>query len=136
MNTVLTVGTFAIPHMGHATFLYRASRLGRLVVGVNSDAYTTQYKGSAPVFTQNERVALLSGLPYVHEVFINEQKSLSGLLEGMRPSILCIGSDWADRYLQEIEVSQKTLDTIGCTFIYLPYTPGVSSTLIAQRLTQ
>ena len=53
----------------------------------------------------------------------------------VRPDIIAIGSDWArkDYYLQ-MGFSQDWLDEQNISLIYIPYTPGISSTEVKRRM--
>ena len=77
MSTVITFGTFDVLHVGHLRILRRAREMGdRLVVGVSSDALNVAKKGRPPVFSETERVELLSALSVVDEVFLEESLEL------------------------------------------------------------
>ena len=65
-KTVITFGTFDVLHVGHVRVLNRAAEFGdRLVVGVSSDALNFSKKGRNPVFSQDERVELVSNMKVV-----------------------------------------------------------------------
>lgn len=129
---VLTIGTFAIPHMGHAAFLRRCEAFGDVAVGVNSDAFVQRYKGERPPFDETERMALVEALGY--RVYLNDGPGRA-LIDEYRPDVLTIGTDWARRdYLGQIDVTQDFLDERHITLAYVPMRPaGISSTLIARR---
>ena len=72
-TTVITFGTFDVLHVGHIRVLNRSAALGdRLVVGVSSDALNFSKKGRNPVFSQDERLEIVSSLKVVDEVFVEE----------------------------------------------------------------
>src|SRR3954449_10505183 len=76
-TTVITFGTFDVLHVGHVRVLNRAAELGhRLVVGVSSDALNFSKKGRNPVFSQEERVEIVSNLKVVDQVFVEESLDL------------------------------------------------------------
>lgn len=133
VKTVLTIGTFDIPHMGHAAFLNAASELGdQLIVGVNSDRFVQQYKGSAPVFTFSERSKLLHRAGY--RVAANDGAGHE-LIRMVAPDILAIGSDWMERdYLNQIGVTQSEWDGLGIALVFVRYTHGISTSEIKRRL--
>ena len=67
-RTVITFGTFDVLHVGHIRVLNRAAEHGdRLVVGVSSDALNFSKKGRNPVFSQDERLEIVSNLKTVDE---------------------------------------------------------------------
>lgn len=129
---VLTIGTFAVPHLGHAAFLRASAAFGALTVGVNSDRFVAEYRGVAPPFDQDERMALVGALGY--DVVLNDGPGRD-LIAADRPQLLTIGTDWARRdYLAQIGVSQDELDAWGVTVAYVPMRPAaISSTEIVRR---
>lgn len=129
---VLTLGTFAIPHMGHAAFLRASEAFGSVEVGVNSDAFVMHYRGTRPLFSQDERMAFVSALGY--PVHLNDGPGRE-LIDTIRPDVLTIGTDWARRdYLAQIGVDQDWLDERGITVAYIPMRPAdISSSEIARR---
>lgn len=133
-RVVLTVGTFDVPHLGHARFLYQASRLGYLIVGVNTDAYVEAYKGAKPIFNYEARSNLIHSLPFVESVVSNDRDDLKPLIELVACDFLVIGSDWGDRYYKQAQITQKYLDEYGVSMYYIPYTKGISTTEIKRRL--
>ena len=134
MTRVLTMGTFGIPHMGHAAFLRASEAFGSLEVGVNSDAFVLRYRGTLPLFAQDERMAFVAALGYT--VHLNDGPGRD-LIEAIAPGVITIGTDWARRdYLAQIAVDQDWLDERGITVAYIPMRPaGISSSEIARRAT-
>lgn len=130
---LLTLGTFDTPHMGHAIFLRRCERFAdRVVVGVNSDEFVESFKGVRPVYGWEERATLIRDLGY--EVVSNPSAGRE-VIGRVKPDVLAIGSDWARRdYYAQIDVDQDWLDLRGITMVYIPYTPGISSTDLKERL--
>jgi glycerol-3-phosphate cytidylyltransferase len=126
--TVITFGTFDVLHVGHIRVLNRAAELGeRLVVGVSSDQLNFSKKGRNPVFTEDERVEIVSNLKVVDAVFVEqslEQKREYVVEHGA--DILVMGDDWAGKFdfLSDI-----------CKVVYLPRTPSVSTTAIIEHIT-
>jgi glycerol-3-phosphate cytidylyltransferase len=126
-TTVITFGTFDVLHVGHIRVLTRSAALGdRLVVGVSSDALNFSKKGRNPVFSQEERLEIVSSLKVVDEVFVEEsleQKREYVLEHGA--DILVMGDDWAGKF--------DDLNDI-CKVVYLPRTPSVSTTAIIEHI--
>lgn len=131
MSAALTIGTFDVPHLGHAFLFQQCGRLGRVVVGVNSDAFVIEYKGEAPVYDYAERAAAVRALGY--EVVGNDGPGRD-VIEAVRPDYLVIGSDWATRdYYAQIDVDQAWLDERRITMVYVPRVPGLASSGIRER---
>jgi|SRR5690606_20918075 len=133
MTTLLTLGTFDIPHAGHAAFLSVCERFAdRVVVAVNTDEFVEAYKGQPPVFTYSERRDLIQAMGY--EVVANPSAGRETIAM-VEPDVIAIGSDWARRdYYAQIDVTQDFLDHRGISMVYIPYTYGISTTEIKRRL--
>ncbi len=126
-KTVITFGTFDVLHVGHVRVLNRAAQLGdRLVVGVSSDALNFSKKGRNPVFSQEERVEIVSNLKVVETVFIEESLELKrAYVTEYGADVLVMGDDWAGKF--------DFLNDI-CEVIYLTRTPSVSTTAIIEHI--
>lgn len=127
-TTVITFGTFDVLHVGHVRVLNRAAELGeRLVVGVSSDALNFAKKERYPVFTQEERVEIVSNIKVVDTVFVEESLELKRqYVTEHQADVLVMGDDWAGKFdfLSDI-----------CKVVYLPRTPSVSTTAIIEHIT-
>lgn len=126
LKTVITFGTFDVLHIGHIKILQRARDFGdRLVVGVSSDALNYSKKQRNPVYPEDERIAIISALSCVDEVFIEHSLDLKGeYIQQYNAAILVMGNDWEGRFDEF-----KSL----CEVAYLPRTEGISTTqLIAE----
>lgn len=126
-RTVITFGTFDVLHVGHLRILQRAAALGdRLVVGVSSDALNVRKKGRPPVFSQDERVELISALGIVDEVFVEESLELKrDYIVEHGAHVLVMGDDWEGRFDEFGDV---------CEVVYLPRTPSVSTTAVIEHI--
>lgn len=133
MRTLLTVGTFDVPHVGHAAFLRKCEAFAdRVIVGVNTDEFVRAYKGQGPLYRTAERLALIAELGYP---VVRNGSAGRELIEQVEPDVLAIGSDWARRdYYAQIDVDQDFLDSRNISMVYIPYTPGVSTSAIKERL--
>jgi glycerol-3-phosphate cytidylyltransferase len=135
-RTTLTIGTFDVPHIGHAVLIQRCKQLAQVFayVGVNTDEFVEKYKGVRPVFTLAERREYLQALQVA--TVINDGPGRD-LIYKIKPDALIIGSDWLGRdYLAQINMTAQEFTTLGITLIYLPYTEGISTTEIKRRLSE
>jgi glycerol-3-phosphate cytidylyltransferase len=126
-RTVITFGTFDVLHVGHIRILKRAAELGdRLVVGVSADELNIRKKGRAPVFSQEERVEIVSSLKFVDEVFVEESLELKrDYIVEHGADVLAMGDDWKGRFDFVSDV---------CEVVYFPRTPSVSTTELIEHI--
>ena len=125
MKRVITFGTFDIVHVGHINILERAKSLGDyLIVGISSDALNMQKKGRAPVYSESDRVKIISSLRCVDEIFIEHSLELKGdYIKQHDADLLVMGDDWAGKF-----DNFKTL----CDVKYLARAPSISTTEIIE----
>jgi glycerol-3-phosphate cytidylyltransferase len=133
---VYTGGTFDLLHAGHINFLKRCAELGSVTVSLNEDEFIEKYKGKRPIMSYREREAVLLGCRWVDRVVPNLggiDSRISIALDS--PDLIVIGSDWARRdYYAQMGFDQDWLDERGIGLCYIPYTQGISSTAIKERL--
>lgn len=133
---VYTGGTFDLIHSGHVNFLRRCAEIGDVTVVLNTDEFIEQYKGKPPVMTYDERFAVLSEFRCVKNIFPNMggKDSRISILE-LDPDIIAIGSDWARKdYYKQMGFDQDWLDERDISLMYIPYTPGISTTELKRRI--
>lgn len=132
----ITVGVFDLFHVGHLNLLERCKGMcDRLVVAVCGDDYVTQIKDKEPVYPEDQRMRILAALKCVDEVVavsIAETEDKMLLLRNHPFDVLFSGDDWkgSERYLK----TEKQFAELGVSIEYLPYTQGVSTTLIKSSL--
>jgi glycerol-3-phosphate cytidylyltransferase len=133
---IYTGGTFDLFHAGHVEFLRRCAELGSVTVSLNEDEFIEKYKAKRPIISYREREAVLLGCRWVDNVVPNVGGSDSRLsISLVNPDLVVIGSDWARRdYYSQMGFDQDWLDERGIGLCYIPYTQGISSTAIKERL--
>lgn len=124
---VITFGTFDLFHVGHLRILRRAAALGDfLIVGVSTDRLNFSKKNFFPVFSEQDRAAIVSSIKCVDEVFLEESLEQKGeYIRRYQADVLVMGDDWAGRFDQFREL---------CEVVYLPRTEGISTTQIKHGL--
>ena len=133
---IYTGGTFDLFHSGHVELLKRCNALGVVTVALNTDDFILKYKGKSPVMTYAEREAVLLSCRYVDSVIPNHggPDSKPSIIKA-KAEMIVIGSDWARKdYYKQMQFTQDWLDERGIGLAYIPYTQGISSTQIKQRL--
>lgn len=123
IKTVITFGTFDLFHIGHLNILRRAKALGdRLIVGISTDELNFSKKQKYPVYSQQDRLEIVSSIIFVDGVFFEE--SLEKKLDYIKlfsADILVMGDDWKGKF----DFCKSV-----CDVIYLPRTDGISTTSI------
>ena len=81
-------------------------------------------------------MAVLLSCKYVDEVIFNIGGADSKIsIEQVNPDYIVIGSDWARKnYYDQMQFTQDWLDQKNIGLIYIPYTYGISTTVIKGRL--
>jgi phosphoenolpyruvate mutase len=124
-----------IIHVGHINILTRARQLGAVIVGVLTDDAVAEYKRT-PLMKFPDRVRVIESLAGVQRVVAQQTLSYRQNLLQLRPRYVVHGDDW--RYGEKVSVARRevidTLSQWGGELVEVPYTPGVSSTLIHQAL--
>ena len=97
-KTVLATGVFDLLHIGHLRFLEESKKRGgpgsRLVVVIARDKTVFQRKGKGPVVSEDQRRELVASLRVVDRAILGrEQIDLLGILEEVKPDIVCVGYD-------------------------------------------
>ncbi|EJQ5023274.1 adenylyltransferase/cytidyltransferase family protein [Campylobacter jejuni] len=127
MKNVITFGTFDLFHYGHLRILERAASLGdKLIVGVSSDSLNFAKKHRYPIYSEQERLNIISSLKCVSCVFLEEALELKrDYLLKYQANILVMGDDWKDKF--------DCFNDI-CDVIYFERTPSISTTEIIERI--
>lgn len=109
-------------HKGHILLLERAKQLGdRLIVGVSTDEFN-RVKNKECVYPYEDRCLIVAAIKYVDEVIPEESwEQKVDDIKRYGVDVLVMGDDWEGRFDSLREY---------CEVIYLPRTPGISSTQI------
>lgn len=133
--TIYTQGSFDLFHAGHVRFLTQCARFGAVTVALLTDQAYRLYRGYDPIIPFDQRKTVLEALRCVDQVIESVPARTKGELLQFKPDLVVVGSDWAGKDLyKQYELTQDWLDQHGFQLIYLPYTEGISSTQIKQRL--
>ncbi len=129
---VFTNGCFDILHAGHIHSLEQAAAFGDfLIVGLNSDKSINRIKGpDRPFNKEQDRALLLASLMMVDAVVLFEQETPLELIQTLKPDVLVKGGDYT---IESIVGAEDVMQNGGKVEI-IPLIPGVSTTLIAERI--
>lgn len=134
------MGTFDLFHAGHAAFLEHCRDMADDVwVGLNTDAFAESYKRK-PTIDFAGRAAVLLACRYVDHVVPNDQPGGSAmeLVKIVNPDIVAAtmdyhpsnGKDW----FAQVGIPEAWFAKHGIDVEWIPYTEGVSSSLINAKL--
>jgi rfaE bifunctional protein nucleotidyltransferase chain/domain len=131
-RVVFTNGVFDLLHIGHITYMAKASELGdKLIIGLNSDSSVKRIKGDdRPVNDQDSRAALLAALFFVDAIVLFEEDTPLNLISTLLPDILVKGADYA---IENI-VGAKEVIANGGEVKTIDFVEGYSSTSIIQKM--
>lgn len=131
-KVVFTNGVFDLLHIGHITYLAKASELGdKLIIGLNSDSSVKRIKGDdRPVNDQNSRAALLAALFFVDGIVLFEEDTPLNLISTLLPDVLVKGADYA---IENI-VGGKEVIANGGEVKTIDFVEGYSSTSIINKI--
>lgn len=128
-----TTGVYDMFHIGHLNILRRSKELCEyLIVGVSTDEVVKEYKNKTPVIPFKERVEIVKAIKYVDKVIPQTTMDKYVAWENEHFDVIFHGDDWknSDMY-NEME---KKLKSVGVEFVYFPYTKGISSTTLKEKL--
>lgn len=131
-RVVFVGGVFDLFHVGHLNLLESASQLGnQLIVGVLTDEAAMKYKNK-PVIPFKERKRIIEALKCVRQVVTLDDSDPTKYFETNQwtPDILVHGTD----HTPDWEIGQTIVQAKGGVFVLLPYTEGISSTIIENRI--
>ncbi len=114
-------------HIGHLRLLNRAKeRCETLIVGVNADALVEAYKHKTPVISEADRQEIVSNIKAVDKCIIATTLDKTKIWEDVHFDAIFIGDDWKGnaRWAR----TEEELRPLGAEVVYLPHTPGISST--------
>ena len=128
MKVIFTNGCFDILHRGHLELLKFCRSIGdHVVVGINSDDSVRKIKGpDRPIFSQEDRKAILESLTCVDEVFVFHEKTPQSLINSINPDIIVKGSDYSP---------DKVIGNESCEVVIFELLDGYSTTKTIQDIT-
>lgn len=123
-----------IIHPGHLNILHEAQKYGRVIVGVLTDEAIASYK-RLPYLSYEQRSMVVNDLKGVSEVVPQTTLDYRPNLERIRPDYVVHGDDWKEGV--QSKTRQQIIEKMaewGGVVIDVPYTKGISSTMLNERL--
>ena len=123
-------------HIGHLNLLEACkAQCDILIVGMCDDNYVRVVKNKEPIIPENDRLRILNAIKCVDraemvDIVTTNDKMLAW--KKFKFDVLFSGDDWkgSERYLKTEEQFKK----LGVAIEYLPYTKGVSTSEIKEKL--
>ena len=128
-----TQGVYDLFHIGHLNLLNKAKeQCDYLIVGVNSDELVMNYKNKKTHINEYERATIVNAIKSVDQVFIANTLDKKEIYKLVKFDAIFIGDDWKndERWIK----TQEEFAKINVDVVFLPYTQGISTTLLSKQL--
>ncbi len=134
-NKKVYVGMVAdLIHNGHINIIKEAEKLGDVIVGLFTDEAVASYK-RLPALNYEQRKAVIENIKGVKEVVAQEVLDYVPNLRKIKPDFVVHGDDWKEGVLKQTrERIIEVLKEWGGQLVEVPYTKGVSSTMLHKSL--
>lgn len=132
MNIYIS-GVWDLLHIGHLNILEQAKKLGgTLIVGVNTDELVQSYKGQKPVIPHEQRKRIVDALKYVDKTIPHPALDEVEMLDKYDIDVVVVDSEWGK--LSGQQVRKRYIEKTGRKLVVFPYTEGISTTEIIERI--
>ena len=124
-------------HPGHLNIINEARKLGRVIVGLLTDAAIASYKRLPPYLTYEQRETVVRNIKGVSQVVAQETLDYIPNLRRLRPDFVVHGDDW--RHGVQRETRRRVIEVLkdwGGELLEVPYTQGISSTALNRHMKQ
>jgi phosphoenolpyruvate phosphomutase / 2-hydroxyethylphosphonate cytidylyltransferase len=121
-------------HHGHLNILNKASELGEVTVGLLTDKAIASYK-RLPLLTYEQRKIVMENIKGVAKVIPQDTLDYTSNLQKLKPDYVVHGDDWKTGVQSETRKKViKTIKTWGGKLVEVPYTKGMSSTILNNEI--
>lgn len=128
-----TTGVYDMFHIGHLNILKRAKECCEyLIVGVSTDECVESYKQIRPIIPFEQRAAIVEAIRYVDEVVPQTTMDKVDFLKARHFDVMFHGDEWKGTELYSRY--EKEFAKYGAVIEYLCHTPGISSSLLREKL--
>ena len=121
-------------HHGHINILNKASQLGLVIVGLLTDEAIASYK-RIPIMTWEQRKLVIQSLRQVSKVVPQKTLDYVENLREYKPDFVIHASNWKKGV--QAEARGRVIEILkewDGELIEIPYTEGISSTKIKERI--
>lgn len=120
-RTVYVSFSTDVLHSGHIDLIKKASRLGKLIVGVLTDEAVASYK-RFPLVPFEERRALFKSIAGVYRVVEQDELSYKKNIEKYQPTYVVHGDDWREGFQKPVrDEVVSCLAAYGGKLVEYPY---------------
>jgi len=128
-----TDGVYDLFHVGHLNMIETAkTQCEYLIVGVHGDEVVNEYKHHYPIINETDRKKIIESIKGVDKAVINQFRDKLKLWELYHFDVIFIGDDW--KGTERWNKFETVLAEIGVDVVYVPYTKGISTTEIRDRI--
>lgn len=127
-----TCGVYDLFHVGHLNILKKAKKqCDFLIVAVTTDEKVS-YKGKTAVIKESDRKEIVQGCQYVDATIYQNDHDKFDAWKELKYDVLIVGDDWKGH--ENWIKWEKQLNEVGARVHYEPYTKGISSTQLRNKL--
>ena len=121
-------------HHGHINLIRAAKKLGYLIVGLLTDKAIASKK-RLPLLNWEQRKKILEDIDGINKIVPQYEWDYSKNLKKIKPNIMVHGDDWKNNEEKDHRKrTLKTLKEIKAKLIEIPYTKGITSSIIRERI--
>lgn len=121
-------------HPGHMNIINEARKRGTVIVGLLTDEAIAGYK-RIPFLSYEQRRIIVENIKGVYDVVPQKTLDYTENLEALRPDYVVHGDDWKSGVQSQTrEDVIAVLKRWGGELIEIPYTSGISSTMLHEHL--
>lgn len=132
MKIGLICGCFDMFHIGHLNILENCKKnCDFLIVGVCNDEHIKIKKHKEPIINEQERLKIIQAIRYVDKAFLithEECENKISIISNNNVNIVFDGDDWKD------DERYKKLQEAGLEVKFFPYTQGISTTQLREKI--
>lgn len=121
-------------HPGHLSVIKEGRRHGDITIGLLTDSAIAEYK-RLPYMSYEQRKEIVENIQGVTQVIAQHTLDYVENLQKIKPDFVVHGDDWVTGF--QAPIRQRVIDALaewGGKLIEIPYTQGISSTLLNQAL--
>ena len=134
MEKKVYVGMAAdILHKGHINLLNEASKYGKITLGLLNDEAIESYKRK-PIINYENRYIVMNSLKMIDNIIEQKTHDYTDNIKLIKPDYVVHADDWIEGQSEIRKKVIETLSDIGGELIEVPYTKGISTTDIIDKI--